>query len=187
MPDVRGDPDRRPPSRWVERFATLVPPSGNVLDIACGAGRHARLFAGRGHAVTAIDRDIAAVRGVPGVEAIEVDLETGIPLPLSAALPGRKFDGIVVTNYLYRPLFADMISVLASGGVLVYETFGVGNEQYGRPRNPDFLLRDGELLDIVGSELSVIAYEAGYTDSPSPAVIQRIAAVRGDAPIKLPA
>lgn len=187
MPDAREDADRRQPSAWIERFAALVPPGGTVLDVACGAGRHARYFADRGHPVTALDRDIDAVRTTPGIDAIEIDLETGASWPLA----GQRFDGIVVTNYLHRPLFPDLIAALAPGGVLLYETFGIGNERYGRPRNPDFLLRDGELLDRLGSELTVVAFESGVIETPSPAVIQRIVAVRragsDDAPVTLPA
>lgn len=169
-------PEIRPPSPWVIRFAPLVSAGGAVLDVACGAGRHAVFMAGRGHPVTAVDRDISAVPQAPGIEIVEADLESGAPWPFE----GRSFDGIVATNYLYRPLLPVLIEALAPGGVLIYETFAVGNEAYGRPRNPDFLLRDGELLDTVASRLRVVAYEAGYTETPAPSVVQRISAVSAD-------
>lgn len=162
-----------PPSAWVERFAPLVPAGGPVLDLACGAGRHAALFTRLGHRVTALDRDVSRLSAESAAEIIEADIEGGEPCPL----PGRGFDGIVVTNYLYRPLFPALIEALNPGGVLIYETFAAGNEKFGRPRNPDFLLRDGELLDVVAGKLRVVAYEAGIVEHPQPAAVQRIAAV----------
>ena len=180
-----------PPSPWVRRFASLITAGGTVLDVACGTGRHTALFAETGFRVTAIDRDISRLEHNPltlnragplpaptGVEAIEADLEGDAPWPL----PGRSFDGIVVANYLYRPLLPVLIDSLTPGGVLIYETFAVGNERFGRPRNPDFLL-DGELLDAVAGELSVVAYEFGEVAIPAPAIVQRIAAVRRAAAI----
>jgi SAM-dependent methyltransferase len=161
------------PSAWVERFAPLVSEGGTVLDVACGSGRHAALFVRLGHRVTAVDRDISRLAGTAGMEAIEADLEDGTPWPL----PGCRFDGIVVTNYLHRPLFPVLVDSLAPGGVLIYETFALGNEKFGRPRDPEFLLRDNELLDLCVGKLTVIAYEGGVVDRPAPAVIQRIVAV----------
>lgn len=171
------------PSAWVVRFAALIAPGGACLDLACGGGRHARLLAGRGHPVTAVDRDadaIAALRAVPGVEAVTADLEGG-PWPLAS----RQFAAVVVANYLHRPLFPAILGALAPDGVLIYETFAAGNERFGRPRNPDFLLRRGELLDLVRGRLTVVAYEHGVTDQP--AVVQRICAVDGPGPAALPA
>ena len=108
---------------------------------------------------------------------MEADLEGDAPWPM----PGRLFDAVVITNYLYRPLIPVLIDSLAVGGILIYETFAIGNERLGRPRNPDFLLRDGELLDAVTGRLSVVAYESGEVAIPAPAIVQRIAAVsRGD-------
>lgn len=161
-----------PPSAWVERFASLVVGSGTVLDIACGSGRHAALFARLGHRVTALDRDISRLADTAAIEVIETDLEDEKPWPL----PGRRFDGIVVTNYLHRPLFPILVDSLAPGGVLIYETFALGNEKFGRPRNPDFLLRNNELLDAFAGKLTVVAYEGGVVNRPTPAVIQRIVA-----------
>lgn len=167
-------PALAPPSPWVERCAALIPPGGSVLDIACGTGRHTTLFAAAGHRVTAIDRDTSRLIPDARVEIVEADLEGGNPWPL----PGRTFDGIVMTNYLHRPLFPVLTDSLNAGGVLIYETFAIGNEHLGRPRNPDFLLRDGELLVAFAGKLSVVAYEAGRIDDPAPAIVQRIAAVR---------
>jgi len=167
------------PSAWVERWARLIP-EGEVLDLACGRGRHARLLAALGHDVVAVDRDaeaLAALAGVVRVTTRQADLEGGNPWPL----PGRRFAGIVVTNYLYRPLFPDLLAALAPGGVLVYETFALGNERYGRPANPHFLLRAGELLDAFSAELTVVAFEQGYVSAPCPAVIQRLCGIRAPA------
>lgn len=163
-----------PSSPWVERCAPLVSPGGTVLDIACGTGRHTGLFAAAGYRVTAVDRDTSRLISRTGIEILEADLEGADPWPL----PGRTFDGIVVTNYLHRPLLPILIDSLNPGGVLIYETFAIGNENLGRPRNRDFLLRNGELLEAVAGKLSVVAYEAGRTDDPAPAIVQRIAAVR---------
>jgi len=159
------------------RFAGLVPAGGAVLDLACGRGRHAQMFAARGHPITAIDRDrmaLAALEGVAGIETLEVDLEDGSPFPFD----GRAFAGIVVANYLWRPLVPAVLAALAPGGPLLWETFAAGNEDFGRPSNPDFLLRPGELLEMVRDTLDVVAYEDGRVDSPRPAIVQRIAAVR---------
>ena len=179
------------PEPWVVRFAPLVRAGGAVLDLACGNGRHARLFLERGHQVTALDRDTAGVADLAGqadvkagVEIVAADLEDGSPWPLA----GRRFAAIVVVNYLHRPLFPALIDALAPGGVLIWQTFARGNERFGRPANPDFLLRPGELLDAVRGRLTVVAYEHGEIASPRPAVIQRICAVAdgAGAPPKLP-
>ena len=164
-----------PPSRWVRRFLPLVRPGGLVLDLAAGGGRHARLLREHGFTVRAVDRDISRLAGLagPGCELRELDLETGAPWPL-----GDGYDGIVVTNYLHRPLLPAIAAALASGGVLIYETFALGNERFGRPSNPDFLLRPGELLEAFVT-LTVIAFEQGEVATPNAAVIQRIAVVNG--------
>ena len=168
-----------PPSAWVVRWTADIAGGEAVLDVACGAGRHSRLLAARGCRVTAVDRDGSVARAlasVPNVEFIQADLEAdGWPLP------GRQFDVIVVTNYLHRPLFAALKSALAPAGLLVYETFAVGNAAFGRPSNPDYLLRPRELLDVFGSDLRVLAFEDGFVDEPKPAMVQRIA-VRNAAP-----
>jgi SAM-dependent methyltransferase len=176
------------PSDWITRFAGLVKPGGRVLDLAAGGGRHARYFLARGHGVVALDRDTTRLADLAdpatggGAEVIEADLEDGAPWPLE----GRSFDAVVVANYLYRPLFPALRGALAPGGVLLYETFAVGNEAYGRPRNPDHLLRPGELLELARGHLEVVAYEAGLVERNGPAVIQRLCARRdGAAPALL--
>jgi SAM-dependent methyltransferase len=161
----------------VRRFAELVPPGGPILDLACGSGRHSRLFLERGHAVTAVDRTLdklGELAAHPKLQAIELDLEDGRPFRLT----GRRFAGIVVTNYLYRPLLAHLVRAVADDGLLIYETFAYGNERFGRPANPDFLLAPGELLEAVAGQLRVLAYEDLIVDTPKPAAVQRIAARR---------
>jgi SAM-dependent methyltransferase len=155
----------------------LLPAGGKVLDLAAGSGRHARYFKGLGFQVTALDRDISGLRplAADGVEVLAADLEDGSPWPLG----DRQFDGIAVTNYLHRPLFPRLAGALAPDGVLIYETFGIGNERFGKPSNPNFLLRPGELLDFAAAHgLQVLAYECGEVAEPKPAVIQRIVAQR---------
>ncbi|ALL65626.1 putative SAM-dependent methyltransferase [Paraburkholderia caribensis MBA4] len=165
------------PSRWVKRWAHLVEAGGAVLDVASGTGRHARFFASRGHPVTAIDRDAAALasmHGVDGLTTVTADIENG-PWPLPAQ---AQFAAVVVTNYLHRPLFPQLLGALAPGGVLLYETFAQGNETVGRPSNPAFLLAPGELLDAVRELLRVVAFQDGFLAEPRPAYVQRICAVR---------
>ena len=164
-----------PPSAWVARFAPLVPPSARVLDLACGAGRHARLFAERGCRVVAVDREPRldpALAAHPRIDVRTADLEQD-----SWPLAGERYDAIVVANYLHRPLYPHLLAALAPGGVLLYETFAVGNAAFGKPSNPAFLLAPRELLDVFGGALRVIAFEDGYEELPRPAMVQRIAAV----------
>ncbi len=164
------------PSPWIARFAPLVPPGARVLDLACGKGRHARFFAARGQRVVAVDRDAGALAVLDGDARIETrvaDLEAG-PWPLA----GERFDAIVVANYLHRPLFAHLLAALADDGVLLYETFARGNEAFGRPSNPAFLLAPGELLTLAAPALTVVAFEQGYLSTASGgAVIERLAAL----------
>jgi SAM-dependent methyltransferase len=167
----------------VRRFVLLIRTGGRVLDLAAGAGRHTRLLVDMGFAVTAVDRDIEGLRplATPKCEIrsidLESDLETGAPGSALGPL-GTGYDAIVVTNYLHRPLFAPIAAALAPAGVLIYETFAVGNERFGRPRNSDFLLRPGELIDAFAA-LTIVAFEQGEVTLPRPAVIQRIAALAG--------
>lgn len=178
-------------SPWVARFAPLVP-AGDVLDLACGRGRHALLFAQRGHAVLAVDRDPVALDALAAAAAqrqlaITVrqhDLERDPASGQSRAswpFEAGRFAAIVVTNYLYRPLLPSMAASLMPGGVLLYETFAIGNERFGKPSNPDFLLRPGELLAVATAadpSLRVIAFEDGYRALPAPAMVQRLCARR---------
>lgn len=159
------------PSPWVLRWAELVD-HGPVLDVACGGGRHSILFAERGIEVVAVDRE---PQTVPGVRFVLADLENGNPWPFA----GQRFAAIVVANYLHRPLFAHLAASLEPGGLLIYETFMAGNERYGRPSNPAFLLKPGELLSAF-RELSPVAFEQGYVETPKPAMIQRLCARLGD-------
>lgn len=161
------------PSPWIVRWAGAIAPHGTVLDLACGSGRHVRYLAARGLRVTALDRDRDALAQLQGLaaEVIEADLESG-PWPL----PGRRFDAVVVTNYLWRALIPAIVDSVAEGGLLLYETFALGQEKIGRPSNPDFLLRPGELLDAAQG-LHVIAYEDGMAQAPQRRV-QRLAAWR---------
>lgn len=165
------------PSRWVQRFGALIPQGGRVLDFACGNGRHARWLVARGLRVDATDRDeaaLATLAGVAGLTTVHADLEAG-EWPF-----GRdSHDALVVTNYLFRPRFDLMLSVLREGGVLIYETFMVGNERYGRPRSPDFLLQPGELLARLADDFTVVAFEQGEVGDPPHAVVQRLCAIRG--------
>ena len=168
------------PSPWVERFASLIPSAGTVLDLACGGGRHSRYLSALGYRMVAVDIDVSGLSDLStndDVEIIEADLETG-DWPFGE----RRFDGIVVTNYLHRPHLPRLVESLAPGGVLIYESFGTGNEKLGRPRNPAFLLNPAELLDVFGPRLTIVAYEHGVDEAPRPAVRQRICAVKASEP-----
>lgn len=159
------------PSEWVCRFAPLIAEGGSVLDVACGSGRHSRYLAGLGYRIVAVDRDPAPeLSSVPNVEVVKHDLEAG-----AWPFPGRIFSGAVVTNYLHRPLIPGLLDSL--NGVLIYETFARGNERFGKPSNPHFLLEPGELLEFVRGRLKVLAYEDLVVAHPRPAALQRICAV----------
>lgn len=166
-----------PPSPWVVRHAQSIPARGKVLDLACGSGRHARFLAGLGYPVLAVDRDAEALAGVSTIKGIttrQLDLE-GEEWPLA----GQVFDGIVVTNYLWRPRLPDVLALLAPGGVLIYETFMVGNAAYGKPSNPAFLLLAGELRQLAAAAgLREVEYAEGYVASPKPAMRQAVCAIR---------
>ena len=165
------------PSAWVRRFSPLIPEGGAVLDLDCGRGRHTRLLAAMGHPVHAVDRNADALdelRDLANVTTTCADLE-GRPWPFAAA----SFEGVVVTNYLWRPLWPLLLAALRPDGVLIYETFMLGNERFGKPNNPAFLLRPGELLEVVHNRLTVVAFEQGEVQEPRPAVVQRLCALRG--------
>jgi SAM-dependent methyltransferase len=162
------------PLKWVITHAASILPEGDVLDLACGSGRHARYFLEQGFPVMAVDINLTGLEdilGRPNLAVLEADLENGF-WPLGNA----RFDGIVVTNYLHRALFPHIIGALAPQGVLIYETFMVGNEAYGRPSNPDFLLHPDELKDVC-KRLDIVAFEQGLDDGNSPAVKQKIVAI----------
>ena len=174
-----------PVSPWVRRFAPLIPAAGRVLDLACGGGRHTRYLASLGYQVEAVDRDATCIEALaterlPGVSTRVADLEGG-PWPYH----GELFAGIVVTRYLWRPLLPLIINALDKGGVLIYETFMVGHERLGKPSTPAFLLRKDELRFVVRGHLEIIAFEQGEQTTPTPAVLQRICAVRLG-PLRLP-
>jgi SAM-dependent methyltransferase len=155
------------------RFLPLAKPDGTALDVASGSGRHSHLLLQHGMTVTAIDRDIGRQPDAPGLTKIAVDLETNAGWPLE----GQCFDLVVVTNYLHRPILAGIIGAVAPGGLLLYETFAIGNERFGKPSNPDFLLRPGELnAAALAGGLEVVAFEEVELGAPRPAVVQRIAA-----------
>ena len=172
-------------SGWVVRWAPLIAPGARVLDLACGSGRHLHLLAGRGFALTGVDRDTAALARLPAeTEAIAADIENG-PWPLG----GRLFDAVIVTHYLWRPLWPRILDSLAPGGVLIYETFAHGNASVGKPSRPDFLLQPGELLRLCQG-LRVVAFEDGFCRAPE-RYVQRIVAVReaipaGEPPPRFP-
>ena len=163
-----------PPSPWIREWAAWIQPGGAVLDVACGAGRHARLLAGLGFEVYAVDRDTALFAvPPPGVALLQADLESA-PWPYA----GRRFAGIVVANYLHRPLLPVLVDSLERHGMLIYETFARGNERFGKPSNPAYLLEPGELLDAVRGKLRVVGYEDRVVEAPRPAAVQRLAARR---------
>lgn len=166
-------------SDWIARWTHLAQARATVLDVACGAGRHMAWFSQHGFSVTGIDRDAHAAASARAFgRVVEADIENG-PWPLMQHDTPLQFDVVVVTNYLWRPLFATLLRSVKPGGLLLYETFACGNETVGKPSRPDFLLRPGELLQLC-RDLSVVAYENGYEDAP-PRFIQRIAAVAEDA------
>jgi SAM-dependent methyltransferase len=162
-------------STWVLRFLPLIRPGGSALDLAAGRGRHTKLLIEYGCGVHAVDRNTAALAPLVGPRCTveQIDLESGGTWPL-----GNCYDGIIVTNYLHRPLLSAIAGALAPNGVVIYETFAQGNERFGHPRNPDFLLRPGELLEAF-SALTIVAFEQGEVAGPRLAVIQRIAAING--------
>ena len=160
------------PSAWIERHSPLISRSGRILDIAAGKGRHTRYLLRKGHSVIAVDKNLSSLRNIKNarLSLIQVDLETGDSWPYKEGM----FAGVVVTNYLYRPLFGPIIASLAPGGVLIFETFARGNEKFGKPNNPDYLLEPDELIRVTLNKLHIIAYEDLIVEQPRPAHIQRI-------------
>lgn len=175
MRDRRSEDKSWRPSDWVVRFYSGIKHKGRVLDVACGAGRHFSLGMSSGKRIVGVDRDITQARQysvAQNLELIEADLEDGRPFPFR----GQHFDGVIVTNYLWRPILADIVAAVAVDGILIYETFGIGQEKLGRPANPDFLLRPGELMQAVAGKLRIVAFEHARLPRPD-RVVQRIAAV----------
>lgn len=168
----------KPPLPWVARHLPLIPAGGLVLDLAAGSGRHTAALRAGGWRVVAVDRDVAALQAAFGADLgcriVAIDLEQGAPWAL-----GGGYAGIVVTRYLHRPLFPDIAAALAPGGVLIYETFMAGNERFGKPSNPDFLLRPGELIEAFAPRLTIVAFEQGLVEGAHPAMVQRLVAVKG--------
>ena len=161
---------------WVTKYIALIPPNTLVLDLACGSGRNTRFLLDKGYSVVALDKDtsqLADISSKQNLRKYKFDLEAGIKFPFH----NQEFSGVIVTNYLYRPLFENLINSLSDGGVLIYQTFMIGNEAYGRPRNPKFLLKRNELSDVFDKKLDVVAFEQGYIERPKPAVMQSICAI----------
>jgi len=167
-------------SNWIARWASLIRPGGRVLDVACGHGRHSHWLAQMGFEVTALDRDAQALAATqaqwpantrPG-QLVQADIENADwPLP---HLQGQ-WDAVIVTNYLWRPLWPTLLAALAPNGVYLHETFAHGNASVGKPSRPDFLLAPGELLQVCSS-LRVVAFEDGFATDPE-RFVQRIAAI----------
>jgi SAM-dependent methyltransferase len=175
------------PSAWVKRFAQLIPKEGVVLDLACGSGRHALLLAELGYRVLAVDQDVTELTALnhPSINPQRFDLEQAT-WPF-AATHELQFVGIVVANYLYRPRIDQLPGMLSKEGVLIYETFAQGNGDFGKPSNPNFLLKPGELLTFAARhDLKVVAYEDIYVDQPKPAMVQRLCAVKGELKGRIP-
>lgn len=171
------------PSRWIRRFTASLPVGTTVLDVACGGGRHLRWLAARGCVVTGIDRDLRGVADLahqPGITLIAADLEQDLPWPLPTT---ARFAAVLVTNYLHRPLFPHLLAAVQPGGLLLYETFALGNGRFGRPSSPEFLLHNGELLQLGAGTLQIIAYEHGRVAHPKPAIVQRLAAIKDVRPV----
>lgn len=167
------------PSAWVKRFVGGVRPGGHILDVACGGGRNMRAALSAGFSVTGVDRNLAGTEdlaGTAGVQLFEMDLETGAAGPLSTQFGIGAFDGVIITNYLWRAIMKDVVAMVRADGILIYETFALGNARHGRPSNPDFLLKPGELLEAIRPDLTAIAYEHATLGDPE-RVVQRVAAV----------
>lgn len=174
--------DTGPASDWVLRHLALMRPGGEVLDLACGSGRHLAVGLASGRRLVGVDRDLSRIRCGPKdgrLELIEADLEDGSPWPLGM----RTFDGVIVTNYLWRPIAPAIVAAVARDGVLIYETFAVGQERFGRPRNPEFLLQDMELIDWVRPRLHIVAFQKQRLCHPE-RIVQRIVAVGPDHPYR---
>ena len=174
-------------SPWVKRFSSMHlekykdKKKIRILDLACGSGRHSRYFVNKNLTVYSVDKDISKIRSLKtkrNISIIEADIEKVNPWDKSSMLKGKRFDLIIVTNYLFRPLTSSIIRALKNNGMLIYETFSKGNEKYGHPRNPNFLLKSGELLKMFGAALRIVAFEEGCIRNPRKMMVQRICATR---------
>jgi SAM-dependent methyltransferase len=178
LPQMSAHPHPSLPSPWIVRYLPSARPGATALDLATGSGRHARLAHALGYTVAALDRDLSRVSDLattPNITLLQADLEDGSSWPLA----GQSFDVVITTNYLHRPILADIVASVAPNGLLLYETFAAGNERYGKPANPNFLLRPGELLDAVRGRLTPVAFEHVTLDSSEgtpAAIVQRIVA-----------
>lgn len=173
------------PSEWIVRYAPLIGEGASILDLACGSGRNGRVFLGGGRKVTFVDIDTSGVQdlaGVRGVEILEADLEGSSHQGGGWPFGQKRFDCVIVVNYLWRPILDDICAAVAPGGILLYETFMIGNEAFGRPRSPDFLLNPGELVDAAGEDFHILAFEEGAVGTPPSAVKQALAARRKTQP-----
>ena len=162
---------------WVRKYMSMIPSKGLVLDLACGSGQNTRFLLNQGYSVVALDKDISQLADISGQKKFK---KYKFDLEIDASFPFDKpqFAGIIVTNYLHRPLFTNLIDTLSYGGVLIYQTFMTGNENYGRPTNANFLLKVNELNDVFSNKLEVVAFEQGYEESPKPSMVQKICAVK---------
>jgi SAM-dependent methyltransferase len=163
------------PSVWVSEWAGLIEnadASPSVLDVACGSGRHMAHLSQLGMLCTGIDRDEAALLTAQAFGTIVcADIQQG-PWPI----PGRQFDAVLVTHYLWRPLLPTILDSVRPGGVLIYETFSQAHAKLGRPSRPEFLLQHGELLTICqAAQMQILAYQDLILQNPKRAM-QRIVA-----------
>ena len=164
------------PNKWVECYSSLIPSGGSVLDLACGSGRHTGMLLNKGYQVTAVDIDTTLIKqnfSNKNLNIVKCDLESLSFWPFEK----NSFLGIIVVNYLHRPLFSKIIESLREEGVLVYQTFADGHSRYGKPKNPDYLLKRGELKTVFDS-MKIISYQHGYLSYPSQSIIQRICCVK---------
>ena len=164
------------PNKWVECYSSLIPFGKGVLDLACGSGRHTGMLLNNGYQVTAVDIDTTLVKqnfSNKKLNIVKCDLETLSSWPFGK----NSFLGIIVVNYLHRPLYSRIMESLEEGGVLIYQTFADGNSRYGKPKNPDYLLKRGELKTVFGG-MRIISYQHGYLSYPSQSVVQRICCIK---------
>ena len=169
------------PSHWIMQQAKGWPNGAKLLDFAAGRGRHScalsNTFPGRFN-ILAADNNRPALKALaakcPSVKTLHTDLENMNIWPFEE----DNFDVVLVTNYLFRPRLPALFRLVGKGGFLAYETFADGNAAYGRPKNPNFLLNEGELPASLTDDFLILDYFHGKIDQPRPAIIQRLAARR---------